>query len=89
MTGYGVSTPWHDNERLGEMLAMERAKHPVSAYRVECKWWANHLAYGNRLPGADAGTWLDTVEAWALCVNRLGCAEAWDEVDRLRKEAGR
>ena len=89
MNEYGVSTSWHEYERAGQAYAIWREKHTPSLYRAECKWWSAHLAYGNRLPGADAGTWLDTVEAWSLCVNRLGCAEALDEVDRLRKEAGR
>lgn len=89
MSDFGRDVHWQANERLGDALAMERNKHPVSSYRVECRWWSAHLAYGERLPGADAGTWLDTVEAWSLCVSRLGYEEAIFEVNRLRKEAGR
>lgn len=27
MNEYGVSTPWHENERHGDVLGMERQKH--------------------------------------------------------------
>ena len=88
MTGYGVSTAWHDAERRGDTLAMEREKHPVSAYRAQCQWWKNHLAYCASLPGWTVRGWLDTVEGWVESVDRLGYGEAIFEINRLRKEAG-
>mgnify|MGYP007071672821 CR=1 FL=1 len=88
MTGYGVSTAWHENERLGELLSIERVKHGVTTYRVECRWWRAHLAYCETLKPWTASRWLDTVEGWVDSVDRLGYGEAIFEINRLRKEAG-
>ena len=86
MSDYGAEVAWTEAERRGQEYVVWREKHTESAYRAECKWWKNHLAYCTGLPGFTASLWLDVMDGWLDTKVGEWYDEAREEIYRMRRQ---